>query len=346
MIIVLKPSLSKKQEAAVLREIRKRGYRPHVMRGVARVVIGAIGDELTHASLESLVTEFPNEVESVTPVQKRYKLVSREAHPTNSTVTIASRKSTDNTIVIGGKKLVVMAGPCSVESEQQLLTTAEAVKAAGATVLRGGAFKPRTSPYEFQGLGEKGLKLLAKARRETGLAVITELLSENHADLVAEYTDIIQIGARNAQNFQLLIAAARTGKPVLLKRGLSMKIEEWLLAGEYVLANENPNLMFCERGIRTFETYTRNTLDLSTIPIIKKESHCPIVIDPSQGAGRADLVAAMCKGAVAMGADALLIEVHPNPAEAWSDGAQQVSLDLFAKLMRELRPFIEATGRE
>ena len=188
--------------------------------------------------------------------------------------------------------------------------------------------------------------LLAKARKETGLAVITELLSENHAEMVAEYADILQIGARNAQNFQLLIAAAKTGKPVLLKRGLSMKIEEWLLAGEYVLANENPNLMFCERGIRTFETYTRNTLDLSTIPIIKHESHCPIVIDPSQGAGRADLVATMCKGAVAMGADALLIEVHPNPAEAWSDGSQQVTLDGFAKLMKELKPFIAAAGRE
>ena len=233
-----------------------------------------------------------------------------------------------------------------MESETQLLTTAEAVQKSGATILRGGAFKPRTSPYEFQGLGARGLKLLAKARRETGLSIITELLSEEHAELVAEYTDIIQIGTRNAQNFQLLIAAAKTGKPVLLKRGLSMKIEEWLLAGEYVLAHGNRNLMFCERGIRTFETYTRNTLDLSTIPIIKQESHLPIVIDPSQGAGRADLVVAMCKGAVAMGADALLIEVHPNPAEAWSDGAQQVTLEGFARLMDELKPFIAAAGRE
>ena len=339
MIIVLKPNLSKKQEAAVLKEIRKRGYRPHVMRGVARTVIGAIGDELTHQSLETLATVFPQEIESVLPIQKRYKLVSREAHPANSTVKIGAH-------VIGGKKFHVMAGPCSVESEKQLMTTAVAVKAAGATILRGGAFKPRTSPYEFQGLGEKGLKLLAKARKETGLPVITELLSEAHAEMVAEYTDIIQIGARNSQNFQLLIAAAKTGKPILLKRGLSMKVEEWLLAGEYVLAHENPNLMFCERGIRTFETYTRNTLDLGTIPIIKKESHCPIVIDPSQAAGRSDLVASMCKGAVAMGADALLIEVHPNPAEALSDGAQQVSLEIFAKLMQELRPLILAAGRE
>jgi 3-deoxy-7-phosphoheptulonate synthase len=337
MIIVLKPDISKKEEAAVLKEIRKLGYKPHVMRGVSRIVIGAIGDERTHQTLETLTT-WP-QVESVMPVQKRYKLVSREAHGATSTINVRGN-------VIGGKKLQVMAGPCSVESEKQLMTTAHAVAEAGATILRGGAFKPRTSPYEFQGLGQKGLKLLAKARRETGLAIITELLSEQHAELVAEYADILQIGTRNAQNFQLLIAAAKTGKPVLLKRGLSMKIEEWLLAGEYILAHENPNLMFCERGIRTFETYTRNTLDLSTIPIIKKESHCPIVVDPSQGAGRADLVAAMCRGAVAMGADALLIEVHPNPAEAWSDGAQQVSLELFRQLMIDLKPFVLAAGRE
>lgn len=338
MIVVLKPNITKKEEQAVLREIKKLGYRPHVMRGVERTVVGAIGDERTHSSLETLIA-WP-QVERVMPVQKRYKLVSREAHKGNSTIKVG------RDVTIGGKELIVMAGPCSVESETQLMTTAKAVKAAGAKVLRGGAFKPRTSPYEFQGLGEKGLKLLAKARRETGLPIITELLSQDHAEIVAEYADILQIGTRNAQNFQLLIAAARTGKPVLLKRGLSMKIEEWLLAGEYILANNNPNLLFCERGIRTFETYTRNTLDLSTIPIIKQESHCPIVIDPSQGAGRADLVMAMCKGAVAMGADALLIEVHPNPAEAWSDGAQQVSLDGFARLMKELKPFADAAGRE
>ena len=339
MIVVLKPEITKKDEQAVLKEIKKLGYKPHVMRGVERTVVGCVGDERTHQNLEVLAS-WP-QVEKVMPVQKRFKLVSREAHKANSTVKVGK-----GDVVIGGRKFQVMAGPCSVEDEKQLLTTAVAVQTAGATILRGGAFKPRTSPYEFQGLGEKGLKLLAKARRETGLHIITELLSEHHAEMVAEYSDILQIGARNAQNFQLLIAAAKTGKPVLLKRGLSMKIEEWLLAGEYVLSNNNPNLMFCERGIRTFETYTRNTLDLSTIPIIKKESHCPIVIDPSQGAGRSDLVVAMCKGAVAMGADALLIEVHPNPAEAWSDGAQQVTLEGFAKLMEELKPFIAAAGRE
>jgi 3-deoxy-7-phosphoheptulonate synthase len=337
VIIVLKPGITKKEESAVLREIRKLGYSPHVMRGVARTVIGAIGDERTHANLEALAT-WP-QVESVTPIQKRYKLVSREAHPSDSTVTTRG-------VVVGGRKFQVMAGPCSVESEDQLLRTAEAVRDAGATILRGGAFKPRTSPYEFQGLGEKGLKLLAKARRATGLPVVTELLSENHADLVAEYADILQIGTRNAQNFQLLIAAAKTGKPVLLKRGMSMRIEEWLLAGEYILANNNPGLLFCERGVRTFENYTRNTLDLSVIPILKAETHLPVVIDPSQGTGKASLVTAMCKGAIAMGADALIVEVHPNPAEAWSDGAQQVTLDGFRKLMQDLKPFIAAAGRE
>jgi len=337
MIIVLKPKITKRQETAVLAEVRKLGYRPHVIRGVERVVIGCIGDERSHPTLETLMT-WP-QVENVMPVQKRYKLVSREAHPADSAVNVGG-------LVIGGRQFHVMAGPCSVESEQQLMATARAVKQAGATVLRGGAFKPRTSPYEFQGLGEKGLKLLAKARDEFGLPVVTELLSEALVDVVAHYADILQIGARNAQNFQLLVAAARTGKPVLLKRGLAMRIEEWLLAGEYVLANGNPNLLFCERGIRAFETYTRNTLDLSAIPIVKAESHCPIVIDPSQGAGRAGLVAALCKGAVAMGADALLIEVHPNPAEARSDGAQQVTFEGFARLMSELKPFIAAAGRQ
>jgi len=337
MIVVLKPKISSKEEKAVLAEIRKLGYKPHMMRGVERTVIGAIGDERKNHTLETL-TSWP-QVEQVMPVQKRYKLVSREAHKSNSSVDVRG-------VTLGGKKFHVMAGPCSVESETQLLKTAHAVKAAGATILRGGAFKPRTSPYEFQGLGEKGLKLLAKARKETGLPIITELLSQDHATMVADYADILQIGTRNAQNFQLLIAAAKTGKPVLLKRGLSMKIEEWLLAGEYILANENPNLLFCERGIRTFETYTRNTLDLSAVPIIKNESHCPVVVDPSQGAGRADLVMAMCKGAVAMGADSLLIEVHPNPAEAWSDGAQQLTLEGFARLMNDLKPFIAAAGRE
>jgi 3-deoxy-7-phosphoheptulonate synthase len=336
MIIVLKPGLSKKDETEVLREIKKLGYRPHVMRGVERIVVGAIGDERTHPSLEMLAS-WP-QVERVMPVQKRYKLVSREAHKKTSTMTVRGQ-------VIGAKKIQVMAGPCSVEDERQLLTTAHAVKKAGATFLRGGAFKPRTSPYEFQGLGRKGLKLLAKARRETGLAIITEMLSESHAGLVAEYTDIIQIGARNSQNFQLLIAAAKTGKPVLLKRGLSMRIEEWLLAGEYVLSNDNPNLLFCERGIRTFETYTRNTMDISAIPIIHKLSHLPMTADPSHGTGRRDKVAPMARASVAAGADALLIEVHHQPDKALSDGAQSLYPEQFAKLMDEIRMIAPAVGR-
>lgn len=336
MIIVLKPGTKAVEERAVLKEIRRLGYRPHVMRGVERTVIGAIGDERKNPTLDGLRAW--GQVESVTPVQKRHKLVSREAHSGPSTIRVGD-------VEIGGEELVVMAGPCSVEGEAQLMTTAEAVAAAGARVLRGGAFKPRTSPYEFQGLGEKGLKLLSKARKRTGLRIITELLSEEHVELVAEHADILQIGARNAQNFQLLIAAARTGKPVLLKRGLSMKIEEWLLAGEYVLANGNRNVLFCERGIRTFETYTRNTLDLGAVPILKNETHLPVVIDPSQGGGRADLVSAFCKGAVAMGADALLVEVHPNPKEAWSDGAQQLDLAGFRRLMEEMRPLAAAVGR-
>ncbi len=336
MIIILKSKVSKKDEKAVLNEIKRLGYRPHVMHGVARTVIGAIGDETRHPTLEAL-RAWP-QVESVMPVQKRHKLTSREANPENSTVKVRD-------VVIGGPELIVMAGPCSVESESQLMTTAHAIAKSGARILRGGAFKPRTSPYEFQGLGEKGLKLLAKARRETGLPVITELLSEDHVELVAEYADILQIGARNAQNFQLIIAAAKTGLPILLKRGLSMKIEEWLLAGEYVLAHGNRQVMFCERGIRTFETYTRNTIDLAAVPILKKETHLPVVVDPSQGGGRADLVAAICLGAVAMGADALLIEVHPNPREAWSDGAQQLTPAGFADLMAGLRPVAGAVGR-
>lgn len=337
MIIVLKPGTSAKLEREIFREIRRLGYKPHPIHGVARTVIGAIGDERTHQTLEALTT-WP-QVETVMRVQKRYKLVSREAHEQTSIVKVGK-------LALGGRKLQVMAGPCSVEGEKQLMTTAKAVREAGATILRGGAFKPRTSPYEFQGLGLKGLKLLAKARRETGLAVITELLSEEHVDMVAEYADILQIGARNAQNFQLLVAAAKTKKPILLKRGLSMRMDEWLLAGEYVLSSGNSKLLFCERGIRTFETYTRNTLDLCAVPIIKAESHLPVVVDPSQGSGRADLVSAACKGAVAMGADALLIEVHPTPREAWSDGAQQLSIDQFKVLMKELRPMAEAAGRE
>jgi 3-deoxy-7-phosphoheptulonate synthase len=239
----------------------------------------------------------------------------------------------------------MMAGPCSVESEEQLLATAREVKAAGAKILRGGAYKPRTSPYEFQGLGKEGLRLLELARRETGLKIITEVLSERDVEHVAASADILQIGARNAQNFQLLIECAKSGKAILLKRGMSERIEEWLLAAEYILAHGNPKVILCERGIRTFETYTRNTLDLAAVAIAKKESHLPVVVDPSQGCGRSDLVTELCKGAVALGADGLLVEVHPNPAEAMSDGQQQVDFDSFRKLVAGIQPFLQATGR-
>jgi 3-deoxy-7-phosphoheptulonate synthase len=238
-----------------------------------------------------------------------------------------------------------MAGPCSVESEDQLLATARAVHNRGATIVRGGAYKPRTSPYEFQGLGKEGLRILDLARRETGLKIITEVLSERDVEHVADTADILQIGARNAQNFQLLIECAKSRKPVLLKRGMSQRIEEWLLAAEYLLANGNPDVMLCERGIRTFETYTRNTLDLAAVAIAKKESHLPVIVDPSQGCGRADLVKVLCRGAVAMGADGLLIEVHPNPTEALSDGQQQIDFSVFGDLMAEVVPFLNAAGR-
>ena len=316
----------------------KLGYEPRPIHGKIQTVIAAIGDENTHQSLETL-SSWP-QVEHVHRVQKRYKLASREAKKGVDTIVKVHGQE-----IGAGKKFCFMAGPCSVESEEQLMSTAKAVKAQGATFLRGGAYKPRTSPYEFQGLAKEGLKLLAQAGKEYNLGIVTEVLSERDVDLVAEYADILQIGARNAQNFSLITEAARTGKTILLKRGMTMRIEEWLLAAEYVLANGNPNVLLCERGIRTFETYTRNTLDLTAAAIIKMESHLPVIIDPSQGCGRADLVLELCKAAVALNADGLLIEVHPNPAEAWSDGQQQVDFTLYEKLVKELRPFVTAVGR-
>ncbi|MBX7157283.1 MAG: 3-deoxy-7-phosphoheptulonate synthase [Verrucomicrobiae bacterium] len=337
MIVVLKPNVSKDAVRRVIAEVEKLGYKAHPVIGELQTIIAAIGDETAHHTLETL-TAWP-EVESVLRVQKRYKLVTREGDRKDTHIKIQDQW------IGAGKKLSLMAGPCSVESEKQTIETAIAVKEAGATILRGGAFKPRTSPYEFQGLGKEGLKILAKAKKETGLAIITELLSESDAELVAEYADILQIGARNAQNFQLLIRAAKTGRPILLKRGLSERIEEWMLAAEYILANGNPNVFLCERGIRTFETFTRNTLDLSAVAIAKKETHLPVIVDPSQGCGRADLVIEMCKAAIAIGTDGLLIEVHPNPAEAWSDGQQQLDINTFKRLVKELEPFIQAVGR-
>ena len=336
MIVILKPKTPKDQIQQVIDEVAKLGYKPHPIYGELQTVVAAIGDERTHHTLESLIV-LP-QVERVMPVQKRYKLASRESQDGDTVVDVDG-------VRIGNGHFVLMAGPCSVESEEQLLSTARAVKARGAQILRGGAYKPRTSPYEFQGLGKEGLRLLDLARRETGLKIITEVLSERDVELVGDTADILQIGARNAQNYQLLIECARSRKPVLLKRGMSERIEEWLLAAEYLLANGNPNVLLCERGIRTFETYTRNTLDLAAVAIAKKESHLPVIVDPSQGCGRSDLVRILCRGAIAMGADGLLIEVHPHPAEALSDGQQQVDFELFGRLVEDLPPFLAATNR-
>ena len=336
MIVVIRPHASPEQIEEVMQEVQRLGYEPRPIYGASQTVVAAIGDERTHHTLESL-SALP-QVENVLRVQKRYKLVSRESHPENSSVNVDG-------VTVGGDKFTFMAGPCSVESEEQLLTTARAVKAAGATILRGGAYKPRTSPYEFQGLGKEGLRLLDLAKKETGLKIITEVLSERDVEHVARTADILQIGARNAQNFQLLIEAAKSRKPILLKRGLSQRIEEWLLGAEYIMSEGNPNVLLCERGIRTFETYTRNTLDLAAVAVAKQESHLPVIVDPSQGCGRADLVRALCRGAVAMGADGLLIEVHPNPAEALSDGQQQIDFNGFQKLMSDLQPLLSAVGR-
>jgi 3-deoxy-7-phosphoheptulonate synthase len=336
MIIVIKPNTPRDEIDTVIREVSKLGYDPRPIFGTNQTVIAAIGDERTHHTLTSLAA-FP-QVEKVLPVQKRYKLVSRESHPRATVIDVDGVK-------IGGDEFVMMAGPCSVESEEQLLTTARAVKAAGAKVLRGGAYKPRTSPYEFQGLGREGLRLLQLAKKETGLKIITEVLSEMDVEHVAASADILQIGARNAQNFRLLVECAKTGKAILLKRGQSQRVDEWLLAAEYILSHGNPNVLLCERGIRTFETYTRNTLDLVAVAIAKKESHLPVIVDPSQGCGRADLVQILCRGAVAMGADGLLVEVHPSPAEALSDGQQQVDFGSFAELAQGLEPYLKAAGR-
>ncbi|MBV9128491.1 MAG: 3-deoxy-7-phosphoheptulonate synthase [Verrucomicrobia bacterium] len=337
MIVIIKSHTDRAGIDEVIAEVKRLGYQPRPIIGELQSVVAAIGDETTHNSLESL-NALP-QVERVLRVQKRWKLVSKEARSSPTVIDV------DGVKIGGGAPVVLMAGPCSVESEEQLLETAHAVRAAGATILRGGAFKPRTSPYEFQGLGKDGLRLLALAKKATGLKIVTELLSEHDADLVAETADILQIGARNAQNFRLLVAAAKTGKPILLKRGLSQRVEEWLLGAEYILSEGNGNVMLCERGIRTFETYTRNTLDLAAVAIAKSETHLPVIVDPSQGCGRADLVPALCAGAVAVGADGLLIEVHPRPAEALSDGQQQIDFARFAQLAESLQPLLRTVGR-
>jgi 3-deoxy-7-phosphoheptulonate synthase len=336
MIIVLKPGTGDGDVQDVCRRIEALGLRAHVSRGEQRTVIGAIGDDRFKTRLQAL--EALECVESMVPILQPFKLASREVHATDTVVRV-------DAATIGGGSLAVMAGPCSVESWEQLRTVAEGVKAGGAHILRGGAFKPRTSPYAFQGLEEEGLRLLADARKATGLPVITEVLEPDKVGVVAEYADVLQIGARNAQNFSLLKEVGQCGKPVLLKRGMATTIKEFLLSAEYVLAGGNPNVILCERGIRTFETATRYTLDLNAIPVIKKLSHLPVVVDPSHGTGHWEYVAPMAKAGIACGADGLLIEVHHRPAEALSDGPQSLKPDKFAKLMGELRALAGVLGR-
>jgi 3-deoxy-7-phosphoheptulonate synthase len=308
-----------------------------VIHGETRDVIGAVGDERGKTVLQSL--ESMHGVENVVPILQPYKLASKEVKKESSQVRITDQLS------IGGEQLIVMAGPCSVESERQIIESAEAVKKAGAQVLRGGAFKPRTSPYSFQGLEEEGLKLLAKARELTGLPFVTEVINPESADLVADYADILQIGARNSQNFALLKKVGQLKRPVLLKRGMSMTIQEFLMSAEYIMSEGNQSVILCERGIRTFETATRNTLDLSAIPVLKEKTHLPVVIDPSHGTGNHHYVAPMCYAAVAAGADGLIVEVHPDPEHASSDGPQSLKPAKFEIMMAKLRLFADVAGK-
>ncbi len=337
MIIVMKTGALKKDRDEVLKRIRELGYKPHVIHGSTRDVIGAVGDERGKMVLQKL--ESLHGVESVLPILQPYKLASKELKKESSIVRINDQVS------IGGSELIVMAGPCSVESEQQIIESAVAVKKAGAQMLRGGAFKPRTSPYSFQGLEEEGLKLMAKARDLTGLPFVTEVINPETADLVAEYADVLQIGARKSQNFALLKKVGQINRPVMLKRGMSMTIQEFLMSAEYIMSEGNQSVILCERGIRTFETATRNTLDLSAIPVLKERTHLPIVIDPSHGTGNHHYVAPMCYAAVAAGADGLIVEVHPDPEHASSDGPQSLKPAKFEAMMAKLRLFAEAAGK-
>ena len=336
MIIVLKPNVPEEEMADVIRRIEALGFRAHVSRGEVRTIIGAVGDERGKARLQSL--EALPGVESLVPILQPFKLASREVKPTKTIVRVGH-------LEIGGERVCIMAGPCSVEAEEQILATAAAVREAGATVLRGGAFKPRSSPYSFQGLEEDGLKLLAKARQATGLKIVTEVVKPEDVDLVAEYADILQIGARNNQNFALLKRAGEAKKPILFKRGMATTIKEFLMAADYILSEGNYDVMLCERGIRTFETATRFTLDLNAVPVLNELTHLPVIVDPSHGTGKASYVKAMSKAAIAAGADGLIIEVHPKPEEAYSDGPQSLRPEAFRELIAELKPLVAALGR-
>lgn len=355
MIIVMKPSCEEKDIEHILTFLSNHHLTGHPSRGVERTVIGVIGaspasgkpgksgviDSTVAGALEGL----PG-VANVLRVSKPYKLASREFHPENTIIDIPVPCVAGNTVHIGDGSMVMMAGPCTVESEEQLMKTAAAVRREGAVILRGGAFKPSTSPYGFRGMGEQGLKLLAKARAEFGMAIITEVMTPSDVPLVCEYADILQVGTRNMQNYMLLDEVGRSNKPVMLKRGMSASFEEWLLAAEYILSQGNSNVMLCERGIRTFERETRNTMDLSAIPVIKHLSHLPIIADPSQGTGHRHLVPPMSLAAVSAGADGLLIEVHPNPDEALKDGAQSLTIEQFRALMPEISAVAQALKRD
>lgn len=338
MILVTRPGVTDAEIDHIREHVEQLGMRTHISRGEQRTIIGCIGDEslLREAALLSV----PG-VESVTPVLKPYKLAAREFVAMPTTIRIG-----DGHDAIGGESLAIIAGPCSVEGREMLFATAHAVRAAGAGMLRGGAFKPRTSPYAFQGLGAAALEMLAEVRAETGLPIVTEVMDTRQVEQVAAYADVLQVGARNMQNFALLSELGRVQRPVLLKRGLSATVNELLMAAEYVMAHGNRDVILCERGIRTFETATRNTLDVGAIPVLKKETHLPVIVDPSHAAGRADMVAPLAFAAVAAGADGLIVEVHPCPEQALSDGDQSLTLDAFARLMQALHPFAAAAGRK
>lgn len=337
MIVILKPEATEEQIKHIVDKAGQLGLKAHISRGVERTIIGFIGPEdvLRVTPLEV----FPG-VESVMPVLAPYKLVSREFKKQDSVIKITDKVS------VGGTKLAVMAGPCSIEGYDKLLSVAEKVKAAGANILRGGAFKPRTSPYDFQGMGEEGLKILKDVGKESGMATITEVMDPRHVELIHPYVDIFQIGARNMQNFSLLKEVGMTQKPVMLKRGMSATVKDLFMSAEYILAQGNFNVMLCERGIRTFETETRNTFDVNCIPVVKQKSHLPIIADPSHGTGRWGLVGSIAKAAVAAGCDGLMIEVHESPEDAFSDGAQSLKPDNFASLIQELKAVAQAVGRE
>ena len=336
MIIVMKPDATKENIQKVEERLHQVGLKAHLSTGEDCTIIGVIGDRKKIANLEVSMLEG---VEKTVRITEKYKLVSRHFHPEDTIVDVDGVK-------IGGKEVVVMAGPCSVESIEQLREAAKAVKAGGAKFLRGGAFKPRTSPYDFQGLAEEGLKMLREVADEEGLKVVTEIVDKDDIELVGKYADVYQVGARNMQNFQLLKALGKAKKPVMLKRGLAATISEWLNAAEYIMAGGNEQVIFCERGIRTFEKYTRNTLDLSAVPIIHEKTHLPIVVDPSHATGKANLVEPMMIAAVAAGADGLEVEVHYDPQHAWSDGAQCLTPDSFAQAMAKCRQVAWAIGRE